>query len=89
MRWHALDGLKGLFFIHKTMGNDIRAFKEKMLDERLTPLERCWAIRNYVGTITSRYDLADDIGATICDLMITGDKAEYWAKVKDYILGGR
>lgn len=35
-----------------------------------TPLERCWALRNYIGTLTGRYDVADEIGAMICDLMI-------------------
>ena len=66
-----------------------------------TPLERCWALRNYIGTLTGRYDVADEIGAMICDLMIPyqpkdnmidnfdDDCTEYWQKTKDYLLGGR
>ena len=66
-----------------------------------TPLQRCWALRNYIGTLTGRYDVADEIGAMICDLMIPyqpkdnmidnfdDDCTEYWQKTKDYLLGGR
>lgn len=66
-----------------------------------TPLERAWALRNYIGTLTGRYDVADEIGAMICDLMMpyqpkdkmldkTDDYCtDYWSKTKDYIIGGR
>jgi hypothetical protein len=66
-----------------------------------TPLERCWALRNYIGTLTGRYDVANEIGAMICDLMMpyqTKDKmidkiddncTEYWEQTKAYLLGGR
>jgi len=66
-----------------------------------TPLQRCWSLRNYIGTLTGRYDVADEIGAMICDLMIPyqpkdnmiynfdDDCTEYWQKTKDYLLGGR
>jgi hypothetical protein len=73
------------------MENDIKVLETKLLNNSLTALERCWAIKNYIGTATNRYDLADQIGVTICDLMISqkDDTADYWVKVKDYILGGR
>jgi hypothetical protein len=66
-----------------------------------TSLERCWALRNYIGTLTGRYDVADEIGAMICDLIMpyqTKDKmidkiddncTEYWEKTKAYLLDGR
>jgi hypothetical protein len=66
-----------------------------------TPLERCWVLRNYIGTLTGRYDVADEIGAMVCDLMIPyqpkdkmidktdDDCTEYWEQTKDYLLGGR
>lgn len=65
------------------------------------PLERCWAIRNYIGTATGRYDVADDIGAMICDLIMKyvpsgkmksqhdDNCAEYWDKVKLHLRNGR
>lgn len=66
-----------------------------------TPLERCWALRNYIGILTGRYDVADEIGAMVCDLMIPyqpkdkmidktdDDCTEYWEQTRDYLLGGR
>jgi hypothetical protein len=81
----------------------ISELKDKCVnnDNELTPLERCWAIRNYIGTTTQRFDIADSIGATICDMMIPfmliakmrhGTdyvSVEYWSKTKEYLLGAR
>jgi|694.fasta_scaffold53943_10 hypothetical protein len=67
----------------------------------LTPLERCWALRNYIGTLTSRYDVANEIGSMVCDLIIPyqtkdkmidktdDDSTEYWEETKNYLLWGR
>ena len=81
---------------------DIKIIYQKVIGrDSMTPLERCWAIRNAIGTITARYDKADEIGAMICDLMIPympKDKMidknddyciEYWQNVKWYLLNGR
>jgi len=66
-----------------------------------TPLERCWALRNYIGTLTGQYDVADEIGAMICELMIPyqpkdkmidktdDDCTEYWEQTRNYLLNGR
>lgn len=82
--------------------NSINELKSKILsNQQLSPLDRCWAIRNYIGKKTQRYDVADDIGSLICDLIIqyqpndkmknrTDDNCkEYWLKTKDYIISGR
>ena len=80
----------------------LKAMQEKIIGRNpCTPLERCWSLRNYIGTLTGRYDMADEIAAMFCDIMIpyqpkdkmidnTDDNCtEYWQKTKDYLLGGR
>ena len=69
--------------------------------DKLSPLERAWEFRNYIGLKTGRYDQADEIGAMFCDLIkmyVANDKmlnrtdddcTEYWQKTKEYLLGGR
>jgi hypothetical protein len=69
--------------------------------DKLSPLERAWEFRNYIGASTGRYDKADEIGAMFCDLIkmyVANDKmlnrtdddcTEYWQKTKEYLLGGR
>jgi hypothetical protein len=66
-----------------------------------TPLERCHAIRNYIGTTTLRYDVANEIGALICDIIIPympkdnmidvydDDCTEYWMNCKHYLTTNR
>jgi hypothetical protein len=80
---------------------DIKILYNKVVSGKCSPLERCWAIRNAVGTITGRYDKADEIGAMICDLIIPympkdkmlnkqdDDCTEYWHLVRSYLLNGR
>jgi hypothetical protein len=81
----------------------MESIKQKCIgrDNNTTPLERCWAIRNYIGATTGKFDVADEVGAVICDMMIpfmahdkmrdnTDDTCtEYWIKTKEYLLGGR
>ena len=84
------------------MNNDIDKIQKNITEQGIhTPLERCWALRNYIGKVTSRYDLANDIGATVCDLVMLyqnkdkmsnikddGSK-EYWILVKQYLIDCR
>lgn len=82
--------------------NQLDELNKKVIGEMpTTPLGRCWAIRNYFGTISGRYDIADQIGATVCDMMMPfkpkdkmtnntdDDCTEYWEKTKLYLLNGR
>lgn len=66
-----------------------------------SPLERCWALRDYIGTSTGRYDLANKIGVMVCDRMMSyqlkhkmiskpdDDCKEYWEQTRNYLLSGR
>lgn len=72
-----------------------------LVEREHTPLERCWSIRNFIGSSTGRYDIANAIGAELCMLIAplvkrsemanATDKhsSEYWQKVKAYLLDNR
>ena len=54
-----------------TQNEQIAALYQKAVEcNACTPLERCWALRNYIGTSTGRYDSANEIAALICDIII-------------------
>ena len=70
-------------------------------DTPTTPLERAWAIRNHIGRTFGRHDLANEIGALMCDMLLPymiddkmaaandDDCTEYWFSVKEYLLTNR
>jgi len=66
----------------------------------MTPKERCWELRNYFGTLTGRYDKADECGVKVCEYLLPympkdkmidindDDCTEYWERVKNHLIAG-
>jgi hypothetical protein len=54
-----------------------------------TPLEKCWAIRNFIGQLTKRYDLANEIGSDFCDLILKKIDIKEFELVKSYLINNR